>query len=329
MHREAPVTLAALFAACALLAGCGGGGGSAASEPVAGTPAPSPSPAPMPNAPTAAITSSQAAAAALVTDTLQRSRDMRLASGLTSGVQTGASGTGPSMVDILTRSHILSVADYSSTLCSSGKSTIEVADAVLARFQADPNAQMAVGDTITLTSTQCVVKAAVELGTVALGDFGVGSKVDGKFALQMVSRSGSDAVFTMAYTGFSYTPFGGAAFAPLDAVLRFGTEAGVNVYSLDIPNTRFTATPKVSSAGNGVTVTAGSLRGLAPAAVGSGYIDYSFSVWTFDSVLAQGASGTVRVTGSGGTSAVITVVGNSYNVAITVGARTDSYLVAR
>jgi hypothetical protein len=323
------VTLAALFAACALLSGCGGGGGSAVSEPVAGTPAPSPSPATMPSAPTAAITASQVAATALVTDTLQRSRDMRLAGGLTSGVQTGATGAGPSAVDLLTRSHILSVSDYSSTLCSSGKSTIEVADAVLARFQADPNAQMAVGDTITLTSTQCVVKAAVELGAVALGDFGVGSKVDGQFALQLVSRSGTDAVFTMRYTGFSYTPFGGTAFAPLDAVLRFGTEGGVSVYALDIPNTRFTATPRVATAGNVVTVTAGALRGLAPAAVGSGYIDYSFTGWVFDSVLAQGASGTVRITGASATSAVITVAGSSYSVAITAGGKTDSYLVAR
>jgi hypothetical protein len=283
----------------------------------------------VPSAPTAAITASQVAATALVTDTLQRSRDMRLASGLTSGVFTGATGAGPSAVDLLTRSHILSVADYSSTLCSSGKSTIEVADTVLARFQADPKAQMLVGDTITLTSVQCVVKAAVELGTVALGDFGVGSKVDGKFALQLVSRSGTDAVFTMSYAGFSYTPFGGTAFAPLDAVLRFGTEAGVSVYALDIPNTRFTATPKVVTAGNAVTVTAGALRGLAPAAVGNGYIDYSFAGWVFDSALAQGASGTVRITGASATSAVITVAGSNYNVDITANGKTDSYLVAR
>jgi hypothetical protein len=112
-------------------------------------------------------------------------------------------------------------------------------------------------------------------------------------------------------------------------VLRFGTEAGVNVYVLDIPNTRFTATPKVATAGNVVTVTAGALRGLAPAAVGSGYIDYSFTNWIFDSVLAQGASGTVRVNGANATSAAITVAGSNYTVAITAGGKTDSYLVAR
>jgi hypothetical protein len=316
--------LAALFAACSLVSGCGGGGGGAGtSEPIASTPAP------VPSAPTAVIPSSQAVATALVTDALQRSRDMRLAKGLTSGLSTGAGGNGPTMVDVLTRNHILSVSNYSDTLCSSGQSTIEVADAVLARFQADPNAQMAVGDTITLTSTQCVVKAAVELGTIALGDFGVGSKVDGKFALQLVSRSGTDAVFTMTYTGFSYTPFGGMAFAPLDAVLRFGTENGINVYTLDIPNTRFTVAPVVATAGNAVTVSAGGLRGLAPAAVGSGYIDYSFAAWTFDSALAQGISGTVRITGAAATSAAITVVGSNYSVAITTNSKTDIYLVAR
>jgi hypothetical protein len=330
----APLSFAAPFAGpltgprstllCAVLAlaGCGGGGGSSATDP-----APPPD-AGIPAAATVSLQSTPAAAEALVRDAEQRTRDLRLASGLTAGAVAGA-GALSSPSSAAPRRHALAVQDYTGPLCSSGSASLDIADALLARFTADPNATLQAGDAIGLTTNHCVVKAAVDLGSVALGDFGVGSTVDGSFVLTLEQRSGNDLLFSLAYTAFSYTPYGGTAFEALDATLQFGTVGGQAIYSLDIPGTRFLAAPVVSATGNSVVVASGSLRGLAPATAGSGYADYSYSGWNFDAGLLRASGGTVTVLGAAATRAQITATPTGYTVDMTAAGVTTRYAVGR
>jgi hypothetical protein len=283
----------------------------------------------VPNAPTATLLSSQAAAAALVQDALQRTRDLRLANGLTAGAQPAATGNGLELSQLL-RKHSLAAIDYTSTLCSAGRATLNVPDAVLDRFTANPNtAQLQVGDTIGLSSVNCVVKAAVALGTVALGDFGVGDRTNGSFELKLLTLQGSDVVFELTYTNFSYQPFGGLAFDPLDALLRFGTVNAQSIYSLDLQDTRFLAAPRVTTSQNLVFVNSGLLRGRLPAASGLGFGDYDYRSWTFDNTTLQANSGIVTVQGTAGNQARIVASATGYSVEITSSSGTRTFNVPR
>lgn len=262
-------------------------------------------------------------------DALQRTRDLRLANGLTAGALSGATGSGLDAVTLM-RKQRLAVIDYTATLCSTGQATLNIPDAVLDRFAANPStAQLQVGDTLGLSSTNCVVKAAVELGSVAVGDFGVGDRTNGSFELKLVRLQGSDAVFELTYTQFSYQPFGALAFDPLDAVLRFGTENALPVYTLDLQDTRFLAAPRVTTSENFVFVNSGLLRGRVPAASGNGFGDYDYSSWTFDSNTLQASSGSVAVAGAASTSARIVANSSGYSVEITAAGSTRAYNVPR
>ncbi len=305
-----------------------------APAPVPAPPAPAPVPAPpgpstVPNAPTATLLSTQASASALVQDALQRTRDLRLANGLTAGAQPTATGSGLDL-SVMTRKQSLAAIDYTSTLCTTGRATLNVPDAVLDRFTANPTtAQLQVGDTIGLASSNCVIKAAVGLGSVALGDFGVGDRTDGSFVLRLVKLQGSDVLFELTYTRFTYQPFGSQAFDALDAVVRFGTENLQEVYTLDLQDTRFLAPPRVTTSQNLVFVSAGLLRGRLPAASGLGFADYDYRSWTFDNGTLQANSGSVTVLGAAGTSARIVATATGYSVDITAGGSTRTFSVPR
>ena len=262
-------------------------------------------------------------------DVLQRTRDLRLANGLTAGAQSGATGGGLEL-SVLFRKNSLAAIDYTSTLCSAGRATLNVPDAVLDRFTANPStAQLQVGDTIGLVSANCVVKAAVALGTVALGDFGVGDRTNGSFELKLVTLQGADVVFELTYTNFTYQPFGGLAFDPLDAVVRFGTVNAQSVYSLDLLDTRFLAAPRVTTSQNLVFVNAGLLRGRLPTASGLGFGDYDYRSWTFDNTTLQASSGIVTVQGAAGTSARIVASVTGYSVEMTTSTGTRTFNVPR
>ncbi len=334
------------------LAACGGGGGDGAGSvggPVSG-PAPSPAPAPVPSpgpspppvptpapsppspsavpqAPTATLLATQNSAAALVQDALQRSRDLRLANGLTAGAQAGATGNGLG-VSSLSRMRRLAAIDYTSSLCSTGRATLTIPDAVLDRFTANPTtAQMQPGDTIGLNSVNCIVKASVGLGAIEIGSFGVGDRTDGSFEFKLLQLQSNDALFQLTYSSFIYQPFGGPAFDPLDAVLRFGTENALPVYTLEIADTRFLAAPQVSTSQNLVFIALGSLRGRVPAAAGAGFADYSYSNWSFDSNAVQARSGSVNVTGASATSARITAGSTGYVVQLTSGGVSQTFSI--
>jgi hypothetical protein len=315
------------LAVAALLSACGGGGGdsgSTAAVPVVVD-------AGVPDAATALFSPGQAGADALVRDIEQRTRDLRLASGLTDGIKTGAAAPegGVSLLAAVGRMRALAVTDYTSTLCSAGSASLDVADTLLARFDSNPNATLLQGDSIGLSASHCVVKAAVDLGTVALGDFGVGARIDGAFKLTLTKLSGADIVWTLDYSKFSYAPYGGTAFDALDAKLVFGTVGGKDSYALDIPATRFLTAPVVSSVGNTVTVASGQLRGKLVAASGTGYADYSFKGWVVDAISLKASAGTVTASGSAGAQAVVTAGATAYSVKLTVGGVSSQYSVVR
>ncbi|EHR69798.1 hypothetical protein BurJ1DRAFT_0922 [Burkholderiales bacterium JOSHI_001] len=299
------------------LSACGGGGGGAG-EPAAidtGVPA----------APTAQLAASQDQATALVRLAEQRTRDLRLAAGVSAVPQAGqgralaALARGP-------LARIQAVQDFSAELCSSGQLSVTVADELLARFNNDANAQMRAGDAIEVSSAACTIQAPLLLGDVALGDFGVGAVIDGGFKLVLEQRSGADFLFSLTYSAFRYAPAGSTPFDPLNAVLRFGQAGGAAVYTLDFADARLLEAPVVSAVGNTIAVDSARLR----AALASGpFADLSYSQWTLDATSQRASSGTVLVQGAGGTQAAINAGAGGYTVDFNINGASSRFSVAR
>ena len=334
MHHPAssprfPVLATALLAiVTAGLTACGGGG--------AGDTAPGPVPdTGMPAQANARLTQSAAAATALVREVEQRTRDLQLAGGLAGSTTPVVPAGVSSMPTISLRSlprtgqkSALAVVAITSELCSSGTASIDLPDALLARFD-NPNASLMTGDKLSFTTRACVVKAAVELGTdLALGNFGVGATISGTFALEVVQRVGADQVLKFTYTGFEWKPVDSAAFPALDAVITVGTQGGAPVFSLDLPGRRFLDTPVVSNLNGAITVTRGSLRSALPSTAGSGYADFSYTGWHYLTAPGRANAGSVSVLGADGARAVVTVVGGGYSVLINQAGVSQTYSVS-
>jgi len=305
-----------------LLAACGGGGSDGVATP------PPVVPAAVPAQPTSVLLASQAAADALARSAEQRTRDMRLASGLGGGGTAGPSA-GDRVQALDARRRVQAVQDYTSTLCSRGSASVDVPQSVIDRFNSNPNATLLPGDTIAISTSQCVVKSALAIGDATAGSFGVGATIDGRFVLALTSRSGSDYLFTLSYSGFSYAPVGGTAFDPLTATLTFGLSGGQSVYTLDLPDARVLTPPAVGVTGGITTVSSGSLRAAAAAAAGGGYADYSYAGWVYSDATGRASAGRVNVAGSNGSTAVVAATATGYSVDITTAGSTTRFSVQR
>ena len=327
-HSVLPLAAAALLA----LPGCGGGGGDASTT----TPTPVPPSTTAPDAATALFTLSSTAATALVRDAEQRTRDLQLASGLAGATTpTGTAGLPlPTAAALRLRpagtKQALAVENLSADLCSAGTASVDVPDALLARFTANAQATLQAGDRLTFSAADCIVQAAVELGPdVALGNFGVGARISGQFVLDVERLDTASQLLRLSYTGFSWQPAGEAAFDALDAVIRFGTEGGLDVFALDLPGRKFLQTPVVISQDGVITVASGSLRTALPSAAGSGWGDYSFSGWRYTAASGRAAAGSVTVRGAGDALAEITAAADGYSVRFTTAAGTQTHAVGR
>jgi hypothetical protein len=328
--RPARLAAALLTLTAAGLTACGGGGGGgdagAAAVPVVD--------AGMPAQANARLNQSAAGATALVREVEQRTRDLQLAGGL-AGATTPVVPAGVSSLPTIGlrslprsgRKTALAVVPITSELCSSGTASIDVPDALLARFD-NPNATLLTGDRLSFTTSACVVKAAVELGTdLALGNFGVGATISGTFVLEVVQRSGTDQVLKLTYTGFEWKPVDGVAFPALDAVITVGTQGGAAVFSLDLPGRRFLDTPAVSNLNGAITVTRGSLRSAVPATAGSGYADIAYTGWRYQTATGHADAGSASLQGADGVRAVVTAVSGGYSVQITSGGASQTYAI--
>lgn len=328
--------LPALLSTLALLAlsACGGGGGGDDSTP---TPEPTPQPpAGMPDSATAQFVATADAAAALARDVEQRTRDLQLGSGLAQATapQTPSAIGAPARVQLRAlpagMKHALALQDISAELCSQGTASVDVADELLQRFNNNPAATLRTGDSLGFSASNCVVRGAVELGNdVALGNFGVGDTVSGSFRLLVEARDNSQELLRLSYTAFRWQPAGQPAYDPLDAVVRFGEQAGQPVFSLDLAGRRFLDSPSVVAQADGSRIASGRLRSALPAAAGSGYGDYQFSSWRYSPASSRGTAGTVLVLGSGGQQATVAPTGNGYLVQITTASGTQAYAVSR
>jgi hypothetical protein len=334
-HPVSPLT-AAVLALTLLLAACGGGGGAATDATV--TPVTPVVPVPvdlsvMPEAANAVIISSQEAANALVRDAEQRTRDLQLASGLagatTPGATPAAALPGVALRAQAGTKQALALRDITGDLCSQGTASVDLADALLSRFVADANAQLQAGDELSFKASNCVVKAALELGSdVALGNFGVGAIVTGSFVLNVEQSDATQQLLRLTYTDFRWQPVGEAAFDPLSAVIRFGVQNGVDVFALDLPGRRFLTAPLVVAQNGLITVSQGSLRTALPAAAGSLYGDYTYADWRYVSTTGHANAGSVTVQGAGVQRAVITASTSGYVVTITTAAGSQTYTVS-
>jgi hypothetical protein len=292
----------------------------------------------VPDQATAQLLSSSAAATALVRQVEQHTRAMQLANGLgMAAVPSTPAATAPGQARTLRlprlpragMAHALAVQNLSSDMCSSGSITLDVDDALINRFANDTTntATLLAGDTLAFQAGQCVVKAPLDLGEVALGDFGVGATVNGRFVLQVLQYSGSDLLLQLRYSGFSWQPFGQAAYAPLDAVIRFGNQGGQAVYSLQIDELRFLDAPVVAAQGDAVSVVSGALRGAVPASAGTGYADYSYAGWRYAVSTGRASAGQVTVLGANGAGATVAAGTVGYSVSITAQGVTQQYSV--
>ncbi|MEK8050039.1 hypothetical protein AACH10_07305 [Ideonella sp. DXS22W] len=311
----------ALLGSTALLSACGGGGGASTEAADDGS---------MPAQATARFTSSQDAATALVRNAEQHTRNLQLASGLAGAAAPKLASAAPMRpLGQVALRHALAVQSLSAELCAAGTATIDVADSLLDRFVKDPNALLQAGDTLAFSATACTVKAAVDLGDVALGDFGVGAVIDGRFTLKVLQRSGSDLLLELTYAAFSWQPVGQAAYPALDATIRFGTQAGQAVFSLDVTGIRFLSTPEVIATSQQIQVSSGSLRGRVPASAGTGHADYGYKGWIYATSSGRADAGTVTLSGAGTDQASIVASASGYQVSISSGGSTRQYSVAR
>lgn len=312
------------------LSACGGGGGDdGSSEPQ--TPA-----AGIPDSATAQFITGADAATALVRDAEQRTRDLQLASGLSNAATPQAPATVGRPGAVALRAlpagmkQALAVQDLSADLCTQGTANVDVADTLLQRFAADPSATLRTGDSMGFSANACVVRGAVELGDdVALGNFGVGDTVSGSFRLDVEMRDATQQLLRLTYTGFRWQPAGQAAYDALDAVVRFGEQAGQQVFSLEMAGRRFLDNPQVLAQTDGSRIASGTLRSALPAAAGSGYADYRFSAWRYTPGTSRATAGTVVVLGSNGQQATITPDAAGYQVQLTTAAGTQRHAVSR
>ncbi|GCL62909.1 hypothetical protein [Pseudaquabacterium pictum] len=332
IRRPAGALLSTL--ALLTLAACGGGGGGGGdAEPV---PVPEQPPAGIPDSATAQFTSSADAAAALARDVEQRTRDLQLGSGLAHATAPQAPSAVGGPVAVRLRivpdgmKRPLAVEDLSAELCSQGTASVDVPDALLQRFANDPNATLRTGDSLSFSANACVVRGAVELGDdVALGNFGVGDTVSGSFRLDVEARDANQELLRLTYTAFRWQPAGQAAYDPLDAVVRFGTQGGQQVFALDLAGRRFLDAPQVVAQVDGSRIANGRLRSALPAAAGSGYGDYRFTGWRYLPGSSRASAGTVVVTGGGVQQATVTPTAGGYQVQITTAAGTQAYAISR
>jgi len=308
------------------LSACGGGGSGDQETPVAG----------IPDSATAQFTASAAAAAALVRDAEQRTRDLQLGSGLSNATRPQAPAAVGRPGAVVLRAlpagmkRALAVQNLSADLCAQGTASVDVPDALLQRFAADPAATLRTGDSLSFSANACVVRGAVELGDdVALGNFGVGDTVSGSFRLDVEVRDTTQQLLRLTYTGFRWQPAGQEAYDALDAVVRFGEQGGQQVFSLELAGRRFLDTPQVLAQTDGSRIASGKLRSALPTAAGSGYADYQFSAWRYTPGTGRATAGTVVVLGSNGQQASITPDAAGYQVQLTTAAGTQRYAVSR
>jgi hypothetical protein len=136
--------------------------------------------------------------------------------------------------------------------------------------------------------------------------------------------SATDFAFSVTLTNFTYT-YDGRTWGPYSYTGNYAYANGSYSYSYTVNGATIVGQPVVSTSGTNITVNSGTVR----TTYGGGWVEWTYQGFTYDSATGRPISGTVTVTGSNGTRAVITVTSTGYTVAITVNGTTTTYTVTR
>jgi hypothetical protein len=184
-------------------------------------------------------------------------------------------------------------------------------------YSIDSNITGAITSGSSLTVTYNNVKFT---SLASVGDFTYNGSIK-----QVYDRyvSPSDFAVTTTYTNLS---FGGSSGTPLNGTSTCDYKAGTATCGYNVAGA-FVGNYSISNSGTTTTVSSGLIR--ANYAGAGGYVDCSYSSWSYNSATTfTNAGGVVTVTGTSGTVAKITSSGGGkYIVDITVGGTKTTYNV--
>lgn len=272
----------------AALVACGGGGGGDPADTTG--PAASTAP-PISGAATAVLSPTAQTASAVVTaarDGASAAEKVDGFSGLPLGVQV-APATG--------------VVTTETVACSGGGNSTITTDTAAANA-------VAAGDTLRMSFSQCVEPPVTFSGTVLARITRYAN--ENSFAFTFEAQN-----LTMSGAGLDRGPFsfsGQADYSP----------AGVS-FAYMVDDSTVVGAPSVARDGNTVVVNQATTRSKLGS--GSGFVEVTFSGWTFDRRTGRPSAGTARISAANGDSATITVTGTGYQVVLVVGGASTSHLV--
>jgi len=281
--------LIALLASAALAACGGGGDGGSTGGGGGGNTGTAP---PATGTPTTAITSDQTSASALANASINGASALVQASSA-SGLPLGVLVSAPTGLQ-----------STSTTACPAGGS-------VTTTVNMAGTGGITSGDTIQSVYANCAYAAGYVMNGTSLIRYD-----------RWVSAT--DFVFSVTLTGFTYT-YDGRTWGPYSYTGNYAYANGTYNYSYTVNGSTIVGQPVVTSSGSNITVSSGTVR----TTYGSGWIEWTYEGFTYDSSTGRPVSGTVTVTGSNGTRAVITVTATGYTVQITVNGTTSTYTVTR
>lgn len=274
--------------AAVLLAACGGGGGYGGDNGGGG----GGTPPPTTGAPTASLQASNASATSLVSTAKTSAAALAKAGGLNGVPFLGLIVSPPT-----------GITQSGSENCANSGSI------AFTYTIADQNGNITAGDRLSIVATNCSQVA--------------GQVVNGSLAIVFTRyASASDFAWDITATNLSAT-YGGVTYGPYSFQAHYDLHNGVVAYTYTIDGTTVVSRPTVLYSGVNVTITSGTVRSN----YGDGWVEIAYSNWQYNSETGRPTSGTITITASNGNSAVITVTDTGYNVAITVGGSTTSYVV--
>lgn len=283
--------LITLWASAALVA-CGGGGGDGGTTGGGGNGGGNGSAPPATGTPTVAITSDQSSATALANASI---------TGATALVQASSASGLPLGLLVSPPTGLQSTVNQACPAGGSVTVTVNVAS----------TGTVTAGDTIESVYASCAYAANYVMNGTSLIRYD-----------RWVSST--DFAFSITLTNFTVNN-NGRVMGPYSYTGNYAYANGTYNYSYTVNGSTIVGQPVVTSSGSNITVSSGTVR----TTYGSGWIEWTYEGFTYDSSTGRPVSGTVTVTGSNGTRAVITVTATGYTVQITVNGTTSTYTVTR
>lgn len=135
--------------------------------------------------------------------------------------------------------------------------------------------------------------------------------------------SASDFEYIITLNNFRYTS-PGFSYGPLNYQARYSFNGGTVSWAYYVDGAAVVGTPVVTTVGTTRTIVQGTIRYN----YGGGFVEATFSNFQYDTANLRPIAGTVTVTGSNGTRAVLTATASGYSVTITANGSTTTYTVS-